>query len=403
MSKKDRHMKTLQEFSKFLETLNEKVVQEVLKFSRDVRESLESIDEDLAKFLKYLDDSDNLIVKSEEDLLSDLENLKNKLKTRGDIIMKFATDLDDTERLRADLAGKELKSLVDKLVAIAHQLPDDIEHIVESEAFELNSEIITNKKNHANTSGALRISHVQVEADGLQSWENSRLKWRQLRHEKALKDFEAQIHSAEFTDPVERQHFMQQVRGGQSLRRQQLQKLLGQLGQLSAENITSERVHKVSAEFLALQEQEDRAVGSCHAGLEDLGIQHKARVAQRVEALRAELHAYGALQQEPDLAAISRSLSAAVTEALVGDMLRRLQQINAGFPLRGVMQERGRLGQLDKLRALVTKTRTAPRAEVAQVLRALLPELQDLAELPQLADDFRASLAAVAGEIAAEL
>jgi len=34
MSKKDRHMKTLQEFSKFLETLNEKVVQEVLKFSR---------------------------------------------------------------------------------------------------------------------------------------------------------------------------------------------------------------------------------------------------------------------------------------------------------------------------------------------------------------------------------
>jgi len=350
--------------------------------------------------------------------------------------MKFATDLDDTERLRADLAGKELKSLVDKLVAIAHQLPDDIEHIVESEAFELNSEIITNKKNHANTSGALRISHVQVEADGLQSWENSRLKWRQLRHEKALKDFEAQIHSAEFTDPVERQHFMQQVRGGQSLRRQQLQKLLGQLGQLSAENITSERVHKVSAEFLALQEQEDRAVGSCHAGLEDLGIQHKARVAQRVEALRAELHAYGALQQEPDLAAISRSLSAAVTdpalaelfrvggglkseleaqaadmlradeviyEALVGDMLWRLQQINAGFPLRGVMQERGRLGQLDKLRALVTKTRTAPRAEVAQVLRALLPELQDLAELPQLADDFRASLAAVAGEIAAEL
>lgn len=34
MTKKDRHMKTLQEFSKFLEELNEKVVQNVLKSSR---------------------------------------------------------------------------------------------------------------------------------------------------------------------------------------------------------------------------------------------------------------------------------------------------------------------------------------------------------------------------------
>lgn len=34
MDKKDRHMKTLQEFSKFLEGLNESVVQEVLTISR---------------------------------------------------------------------------------------------------------------------------------------------------------------------------------------------------------------------------------------------------------------------------------------------------------------------------------------------------------------------------------
>ena len=34
MDKKDRHMKTLQDFAKFLEELNEKVVQDVLKSSR---------------------------------------------------------------------------------------------------------------------------------------------------------------------------------------------------------------------------------------------------------------------------------------------------------------------------------------------------------------------------------
>ena len=40
--------------------------------------------------------------------------------------MQFAQNLDDTETMRADIAGKELKVLVDKLIAIAHQLPDDI-------------------------------------------------------------------------------------------------------------------------------------------------------------------------------------------------------------------------------------------------------------------------------------
>jgi hypothetical protein len=34
MDKKDRHMKTLQEFSKRLEAVNEQIVQEVLRFSR---------------------------------------------------------------------------------------------------------------------------------------------------------------------------------------------------------------------------------------------------------------------------------------------------------------------------------------------------------------------------------
>lgn len=150
MTKKDRHMKTLQEFSKFLEELNEKVVQNVLKSSRsilvmpssilfvifsiffltlllrDVRESLEVIDKDLSIFYTDLDRSENLIVKSEDDLFDDLKLLREKLQHRGDIIMQFAQNLDDTENMRSDVASKELKTLVDKLIGIAHQLPDEI-------------------------------------------------------------------------------------------------------------------------------------------------------------------------------------------------------------------------------------------------------------------------------------
>ena len=93
---------------------------------RDVRETLEVIDKDLSIFYTDLDKSENLIVKSEDDLFDDLKLLREKLQHRSDIIMQFAQNLDDTENMRSDVASKELKALVDKLIGIAHQLPDEI-------------------------------------------------------------------------------------------------------------------------------------------------------------------------------------------------------------------------------------------------------------------------------------
>jgi hypothetical protein len=63
IDKKDRHMKRLYEFSKFLERTNEEVVQDVLRFSRNNRETLEVMDEDLQKFYQQLDDNNFLIDK----------------------------------------------------------------------------------------------------------------------------------------------------------------------------------------------------------------------------------------------------------------------------------------------------------------------------------------------------
>ena len=93
---------------------------------RDVRETLEVIDKDLSIFYTDLDKSENLIVKFEDDLFDDLKLLREKLQHRSDIIMQFAQNLDDTENMRSDVARKELKALMDKLIGIAHQLPDEI-------------------------------------------------------------------------------------------------------------------------------------------------------------------------------------------------------------------------------------------------------------------------------------
>ena len=112
IDKKDRHMKRLYEFSKFLERTNEEVVQDVLRFSRNNRETLEVMDEDLQKFYQQLDDNNFLIDKKERDLLNNLELLKSKLKKRSDMIMQFAFDLDATELKRSEMTGKELKVII---------------------------------------------------------------------------------------------------------------------------------------------------------------------------------------------------------------------------------------------------------------------------------------------------
>ena len=114
---------------------------------------------------------------------------------------------------------------------------------------------------------------------------------------------------------------------------------------------------------------------------------------------------------------------------LVQLMQARLTLVSAGFPIRALLQERGRLGQLEKMRTLLGRIRSSPRTEVPGHLRALLPEMkvgqggklaairtaaltfllcdhfsQDLLEeVEQLPAAFRSLLAGLSQEIAGEL
>ena len=114
---------------------------------------------------------------------------------------------------------------------------------------------------------------------------------------------------------------------------------------------------------------------------------------------------------------------------LVQLMQARLTLVSAGFPIRALLQERGRLGQLEKMRTLLGRIRSAPRTEVPGHLRALLPEMkvgqggkiaairtaaltflpcghfsQDLLkEVEQLPAAFRSLLTGLSQEIAGEL
>lgn len=59
----------------------------------------------------------------------------------------------------------------------------------------------------------------------------------------------------------------------------------------------------------------------------------------------------------------------------------RLILIASSFSVRNILEERGRLPQLERIRNFIVKLRNVPRGEVAAIVRTLLPMLTEIIEI----------------------
>jgi hypothetical protein len=382
IQKKERHMKALDEFTKFLDDLAGKIEQDVLRLSRKMKEDVEKVDQDLGRSYKLLKEEEFLIPKSEDDLKDMLKDLKMTIACRLNIVNAFGDDLDGLEVKRADQVGRRLKSLVDTLVSISHQLPDEIEHIAESQIFDLNTVLTTNRKSHSVLLGMLRKTQVEVEIESHQRWEDGRKYWRQLRHDKGLADFTEDITSERFTAPMDRITYLDRFKGEQESRQERRLKQLGSLSELNADNISSAAVVSFQEECTVIADDELDGLSNCYARLGELRQALKDAAKHRVEDLRKELHVYGALHLEPPFREIASVMREALDDEASSELWRlggglkpdfmslsrdmcsvdvaysdfvqsiddRLQLICCGFNFKTVLEGRGRLMQLDKLR-----------------------------------------------------
>ena len=327
VSKKERHIETVEAFTNMLNNLSDTIEQELLMTSRDVRDKLEDADDERNEFYENLKNPEFLIPKQEDGLDQLLEDIKGRTETRGYLVEQFAGQLDALEKKRADTVSRELRTMMDKLIAIAHQLPNEIEHLVETEVFELNKVLTANRKSHVDLLQIMRTRQIECEVEGLQLWENARRYWRQLRHDKALADFDYHINSAEFVDPDDRQKCLEEVRRGQSIRKGERQRILRKFGEFDALNINSDSIKGLQAEFSTVSEHEIAAIQSCYDQLNLLRVKLEEKAKARVESLRKELHRYGALHPEPDL----KERSATFNEALNDQSMSELWRLGGGL------------------------------------------------------------------------
>ena len=260
MDRKDRHVKAVDNFGSLLDGIAETLEKELLQISLKMREDIEVADAKLTSYHKTFDDDSYLIERCEKELLSLKKEVMGAVNRRAIVIDKFGSDLDSLEKKRAERTGSELKKLVDSLISIAHQLPNDIERIVENETFDLNNILTVNRQSHSHLLQMLKKVQVTKEVETLQKWENGREKWRQLRHDKALKDFHSHINGFDFTDPDDRKAFLVDVRNGQMDRHQRRLGEIKSLSDLTCDVITSGSVSNIKNNLAAISDAEMAAI-----------------------------------------------------------------------------------------------------------------------------------------------
>ena len=434
-SRLERHIKTLDEFTKHQDKISEGFEQKLLSMSREVRGLIEGVDSHLRNIYESFDDSHYVTSLSEDDVYEILEKLKILIQNRSELVENFAKDLNEVEVSRANLVADGLKKLTDDLVGISHQLPDAIEKIVETEAYDLNVVLSSNRDAHDELLEMLRTRQVSAESEALQTWENARLNWRQLRHEKALKDFESDINSPRFQDPDDRRRLMAEVRDGQKERLSSRSTLLQQLAVMNTYSINTKDIISIQDQFGKISEKELASIQDCYNTLTEYKEALRVIAESRVEDLRKELHNYGALHEEPPLKKISSVLDAAlndpsqselwrlggglksefsslcsdlndpniVYDSHISDMERRLEVIVSSFNLKSVLEERGRLASLEKIRGLIMKLRSAPKVDLPAVLGVLSAEIEEILPVEKMSTTFRSVAKTVIEEIKAEL
>ncbi|KAJ8601120.1 hypothetical protein CTAYLR_008829 [Chrysophaeum taylorii] len=413
--KREAHDASVKGTTLELRKVCEEIEGKVLDASLGLKAALEKRDDEIEAVLAEMKRDEVLVTKEASYLPESWEMITKKLEGRHAAIERFRRELEDLEVERAASAGAELRNLASKLAKIAHFSKGEIERLVESEAREINGVMIANRRSHAELVAMLEKRDVAFGERAIGAWRDREAAWRRLRHEAAIRATVKVLASEQFTNPGERTRLFEDMRARQeetdAVHRA---KLLGELGALSRESSDDEsaRVAAIKEKFREIADAEDRLASECE---HELGVLAEARAregAELREALRAELHDYGALAEEPDLAANARVVesvaldpelepyfrSAGGLKAELRECARELrgpeliygQQVAAakhrlgvlvcGADLASVLERQGKFQLLATLRETLERLRKAAgKSEISALLQPLEQQLKALA------------------------
>jgi hypothetical protein len=373
-----------------------------------VQQGIGGVDQAIADIFAELNQDLWLVTKDHHYVLEQWEKIRLECERRNEEIVKFGERLEDIEESRAALVAGELRQLVETLTATAFKSPTDIERLVEVEAFELNTVLIMNRQSHAELLAFMEKQHIIVAMDARMNWEVRQSAWRQLRHDRCVGEFHGDLSSKAFTNPPSRIDLFAEMKTAQALRHRTRLERVDELTRLKLPE--SEVVDLVVRGFHELNYAEDNAISDLHARLEKLRSERKVAAEDRREALRAELHLYGALEDEPDVEAHAAAIEQVVTDSMLDAFfrgagglkpelkelmnelrdpmliydkklqptIRRVQVLICGLELPKVLESQGKSGMRSNLTDMLERLKNATKGDVPTILPILMAQVNEL-------------------------
>eukprot|EP00904_Undaria_pinnatifida_P004042 jgi/Undpi1/13639/HiC_scaffold_9.g03293.m1 len=444
--RRERDARAIKAFDAGVAAISEDMEQRVLEASYALRDSLGEADDAISATRKELD-VDGILVQGDMAYVEEMwSKLEAQCKHRSRCIEEFRGSLEGIEIRRSGAVGEELRHLVDEMVAIACKMPDEIERIAEEHVAELNGVLISNRLAHAELLAAMEKRDFAVAVGVRRAWEVRRDDWRRLRHDRAVGQFHSDLCAPNFTNPPERVLLFRAFKEGQALRhgkrvallrdlcrRRPLDKERGVAEKDANEGtrLTTAVVSEFRERYTALHKEEIDAILETQEGLARVRDAKLEESEARREALRAELHSYGALSPEPDLEgccgqveAVAHSLELEefmrkagglknellalvqgmrspeiVYDACLSVAVERTELLLCGVEVEGVLDKQGKTMLRRGLVDSVERLRKSPKSEIPSILAVLRRQAADLAQVSEIDPLLASSLERVTEDI----
>ncbi|GMI11443.1 hypothetical protein TrVE_jg944 [Triparma verrucosa] len=321
--KRSNHDKAYKTYRASLRALSDEIEVLYVKEADSVKDLLGNTDGEIDGLFDELNKDEILEMKPIGYVMEMWESIRGLLDRRSAEVQQFADNLESFEVTRSTTLAQYLREMVDLMATIGLQLPQEIERVAEIEAFELNSVITGNRRAHAELNARMEKEDIMEQVRHRADWEARLSAWRQLRHDRAIKEFHRDITADNFMNPPDRVALFESFKKEQVERHDRRCDVLAKLGRLNNDDLASELVNNIRVEFSNLNAEELKGIKQLYDSLVKLKHAKQDEAEKRREDLRHELHKYGALHLEPDTEFFANQMEEVVQSPELEEFMRK--------------------------------------------------------------------------------
>lgn len=202
-SRESRHEVALQDYEKEMDTLAEECQQKTQEASSRMKGRVDEASDRADALLDPLEkNTEKLGGKTEEQVRGVMTALERVTARRRQDISEFEAELFGIDNDRKERSVLLLRGLAEALTAAAHNVPGEIERLVEKKTLDLDAVLLENQKAVKVLTSKLLVQTLEASKANKHRWHEGLVLWKQKRHRHTVELCMQRICSSEFEQPA---------------------------------------------------------------------------------------------------------------------------------------------------------------------------------------------------------